>query len=432
VLRTAKKDAKHVNHALEARFVPLRALTGVALLLFSTFGAAAQSSDYQLDTMDRLRIRVAEWQSAEGAMRDWSMVGGDYAIGTSGTISMPFVGELPVRGKTTAEVAAAIGDQLQQKLGLSDRPEASVEVAEFRPVFLSGDVQTPGKYPYDPNLTVLKALSLAGGLRRADSGGQGGARDFISAQGNYDVLVAQRNGLLARRARLIAETEGKSEIAFPDELKKSASGQKLTGDETALMQAREKKLRLQLAGFDDLKKLLQAEVESLGQKIATQNRQLELARTELKGVNNLAGKGLVVNQRILTIEQTNAELQGKILDMETASLRAKQDIAKATQDATSLQNDRETEIAQDRQQTEADLDAMNMKMGMYSGLMTEALGRAPEAAANATAGSEPVVHLVIVRTTDGKTTEMTAKEDTPVLPGDVVKIEVAVPRAPSN
>ena len=198
------------------------------------------------------------------------------------------------------------------------------------------------------------------------------------------------------------------------------------------MQARERRLRLQLAGFDDLKKLLQAEVESLEQKIATQHRQLELAQTELKGVNNLAGKGLVVNQRILTIERTNAELQGKVLDMETASLRAKQDIAKATQDATSLQNDRDTEIAQDRQQTEADLDAMNMKMGMYSGLMAEALGRAPEAAAAATPGSEPTVHYVIVRTTDGKTTEMAAKEDTAVLPGDVVKVEVAVPRAPSN
>jgi exopolysaccharide production protein ExoF len=436
-----QKD-KNVKNAHDIRFVPLairnpkgaaRALAGIALLLFSTFATVAQSGDYQLDAMDRLRIRVAEWQSAEGAMRDWSMVGGDYVVGPSGAISMPFVGELSVRGKTTAEVATAIGDQLQQKLGLPDRPEASVEVAEFRPVFLAGDVQTPGKYPYDPNLTALKALSLAGGLRRADNGGQGAPRDFITAQGNYDVLVAQRNGLLARRARLVAEAAGKSEIDFPDELKKSASGQKLVGDETALMQAREKRLRLQLAGLDDLKKLLQAEVESLEQKITTQNRQLDLARTELKGVNNLAGKGLVVNQRILTIEQTNAELQGKILDMETASLRAKQDIAKATQDATSLQNDRDTEIAQDRQQTEADLDAMNLKMGMYSGLMTEALGRAPEAAArNPSPGSEPAIHFAIVRTVDGKTTEIAAKEDTVVLPGDVVKVEVEVPYATSN
>jgi exopolysaccharide production protein ExoF len=75
---------------------------------------------------------------------------------------------------------------------------------------------------------------------------------------------------------------------------------------------------------------------------------------------------------------------------------------------------------------------MNLKMGMYSGLMTEALGRAPEAAANASPGSEPTVRFVIVRTTDGKTAEMEAKEDTAVLPGDVVKVEVAAPRAPSN
>lgn len=422
-----------MSYARDNRFAPLRlsALTTAALVLFA-LPASAQESDYHLDTMDKLHIRVAEWQSAEGAMRDWSIVGGDYVVGPSGAISIPFVGELPVRGKTSAEVAATIGNQLQQKLGLSDRPEASVEVAEFRPVFLSGDVQTPGKYPYGPNLTVLKAMSLAGGLRRAADSGGAGPRDYISAQGNYNVLVAQQSGLLARRARLIAETEGKSEIDFPEQLKKSAAGQKLMGDETAFMQAREKRLRLQLAGLDDLKKLLQSEVESLEQKIATQNRQLDLAQTELKGVNNLAGKGLVVNQRILTIEQSNAELQGKILDMETASLRAKQDIAKATQDATSLQNDRDTEIAQDRQQTEADLDALVMKMGMYSGLMTEALGRAPEAAANATEGSESAVRFAIVRTIDGKSTAIAAKEDTEVLPGDVVKIEVAAPRPPSN
>lgn len=410
----------------------VRGVAGLALLLSATFSATAQDAGYQLDTMDHLRVRVAEWQSAEGAMRDWSMVGGDYVVGPSGTVSMPFVGELPVRGKTTAEVATAIGDQLQQKLGLPDRPEAAVEVAEFRPIFLAGDVQTPGRYPYAPDLTVLKALSLAGGLRRATDGGQGGPRDFITAQGNYDVLVAQRNGLLARRSRLVAEASEAGEIAFPEELKKSAAGQKLIADETTLMQAREKRLRLQLKGFDDLKKLLAAEVESLSQKIATQNRQLELSKTELKGIGDLAQKGLVVNQRILTIEQTNAELQGKILDMETASLRAKQDIAKAMQDATSLQNDRDTEIAQDRQQTEADLDAINLKMGMYSGLMTEALGRAPEAAGSAASGSEPAIHFVIVRARDGKATEAEAKEDTVVLPGDVVKVEVAAPHVTSN
>ncbi|WP_245295314.1 polysaccharide biosynthesis/export family protein [Manganibacter manganicus] len=418
-----------MNNALEMRRLPnfVQGLLALFLLLGSAVSAFAQDGGYHLDSMDRLRVRVAEWQSAEGAVRQWPMISGDYLVGPSGDISMPFVGVLTVRGKTTAEVAVAIGDRLQQKLGLPDKPDASVEVAEFRPIFIAGDVETPGKYPYDPGLTVLKAMSLAGGLRH--STGEGAPRDFISAQGNYGMLVIQHNGLLARRARLIAEAGGKTEIDFPEELKKTDNGRKLIADETALMAARQKRLRIQLSNLDDLKKLLQAEIESLQQKIVTQNRQLELAKKELAGINDLADKGLVVNQRILSIERTNAELQGKILDMETASLRAKQDIAKANQDENSLQNDRATEIAQDRQQTESDLRVLEEKMAMYSGLMSEALSRAPAAASVASAGTKPVVHFVIVRTAGGKASEIAAQESTAVLPGDVVKVDVEAPGA---
>jgi exopolysaccharide production protein ExoF len=347
-------------------------------------------------------------------------------------LSIPFIGELPATGKTTAELADAIGEGLQQKLGLPDRPEASVELSEFRPIFVSGDVQTPGRYPYDPQLTVLKAVSIAGGLRRSENG-QGGARDFIMAQGNYEVMATQHAGLLARRARLDAEAAGKQQIDFPPELAKTPAGQKLMADETNLMQARQKRLHLQLESLDDLKQLLQSEIESLQKKIATQSRQVDLSREELKGLGNLAGKGLVVNQRVLTLEQTIAELESKLLDMDTAILRAKQDIAKAAQDAIGLQNDRDTEVAQDRQQTEADLDALNLKMGMYSGLMTEALERAPDAARNASGNDVPQMKFSIMRTAeDGKPGEIEADENTPVLPGDVVKVEIKLATVNSN
>jgi exopolysaccharide production protein ExoF len=393
----------------------------IALLLAPLSAAVAQTEDYQLDAMDKLHIRVVEWQTAEGAVRDWSTISGDYMVGPSGNISLPFIGEMPAAGKTTAEIAAAIGEGLQQKLGLPDRPDASVELAEFRPVFITGDVQTPGKYQYDPQLTVLKAVSLAGGLRRSSDFGDG-ERNFITAQGNYDVLVAEHDGLIARRARLMAEADDKQEIEFPDELGKSPLGKKLIANETAFMAAREKRLRLQLAAIDDLKQLLQSEISSLAKKIATQNRQVELSRTQLKGIGSLANQGLVVNQRVLSIEQTIAELEGKVLDMETASLRAKQDIAKATQDATALQNDRDAEIAEDRQQTEADIEDVTLKMGMHTNLMAEALARDPAAAGNAASRAAPLVNYAIVRTIDGKASEMAADENTTVLPGDVIKV----------
>ena len=79
--------------------------------------------------------------------------------------------------------------------------------------------------------------------------------------------------------------------------------------------------------------------------------------------------------------------------METASLRAKQDIAKATQDATALQNDRDAEIAQDRQQTEADIEDVTLKMGMHTNLMAEALAKDPAAAGNAASRAAPLDQL---------------------------------------
>jgi exopolysaccharide production protein ExoF len=385
----------------------------------------AQSGEYRLGTMDKLRIRVVEWQTAEGAVRDWPTISGDYTVGPSGNISLPFVGEMPATGKTTSEIAGTISEELQQKFGLLDRPDTSVELAEFRPVFISGDVQTPGKYPYAPDLTVLKAVSLAGGMRRAADAGQRIERDFINARGNYDVLVAERNGLLAKRARLIAEAAGQEEIEFPKELQETDDGRKLIADETAFKAARETRLRVQLSAIEDLKSLLQNEVASLEKKIASQNRQMELSRNELKGIGNLADKGLVVNARVLSIERAIAELEGKVLDMETAALRAKQDISKATQNATTLQNDRDAEIAQERQQAEAEIEKLNLKIAMYRDLMAEAMAQDPQAALSTGGDAPPVFSFSIVREDGEKTTEMPADENTPVLPGDVVKVGIA-------
>ena len=85
----------------------LAIVAGLGVLIGSS--GLASAADYQLGTMDKLRIRVAEWQTAEGAIRDWSVVSGDYSIGPSGSLSLPFIGDLPASGKTTDAIAQEIG-----------------------------------------------------------------------------------------------------------------------------------------------------------------------------------------------------------------------------------------------------------------------------------------------------------------------------------
>ena len=70
--------------------------TRLALLaaLAASGASLASADEYRLGVMDKLRVRVAEWQTAEGAVRDWSAVSGDYTVGPSGNLSLPFVDDL--------------------------------------------------------------------------------------------------------------------------------------------------------------------------------------------------------------------------------------------------------------------------------------------------------------------------------------------------
>ncbi|WP_137131349.1 polysaccharide biosynthesis/export family protein [Rhizobium sp. FY34] len=389
-------------------------------LLLAPFAAEADDV-YRLGVMDKLRIRVAEWQPAEEAVKNWDALSGDYSIGPSGALSLPFIGDLDAAGKTPAEVAAAIGARLQATFALRNLPSASVEVAEFRPVFLAGDVHTPGEYPFSPNLTVLKAVSLAGGLRRSDSG-QRFARDFINARGEMVVYDSQRARLIARHARLTAEMTGAAEITMPKELEKVGNASALIGSETALMKQRRDRYELQLKALGNLKALLDSEVQSLTRKAETQNRQLDIAQEDRDKISRLSEQGLALSSRLLSSEERTAEVQSNLLDIDTNILRAKQQISQADQDEINLRNDWQAQRAKDMQDTEAELEKLNLQIGTNRQLMAEALAQSAEALKFDPSGGSATIRYSIVRDDGEGPKEIAASETSRLLPGDVIKV----------
>lgn len=408
-----------------SRFVTTRKAPTMMLAAVMTFmtplNLMAQDGQYRLGTADKLRIRVAEWQPADGSIRNWDVINGDYSVGPSGTLSLPFVGQLDVAGKTAAEVGEAIGGQLQSKFALRNLPSASVEIAQFRPVFLAGDVQTPGEYPYAPNLTVLKAVSLAGGLRRSDSG-QRFARDFINARGDAVVYDDQRARLLARQARLVAEVRGDKELTKTPELEKIANIDKLLESESALMKSRVDRYTLQLKALGDLRQLLESEVESLQKKSETQNRQLELANEDRDKVNRLNEQGLALSARRISAEERAAEVESTLLDIDTSALRAKQDINKATQDEINLRNDWDAQRSKELQDTEAELEKISTQLTTSRELMSEAVAQSAEAIRFDPSGKSTTITYTVVRDEGGKPKEIKVDENTALQPGDVIKV----------
>ncbi len=396
-------------------------MTGVALASFATLSQAA-SDDYHLGVMDKLRIRVAEWQPADGSIKDWDVVGGDYTVGPGGTLSLPFLGDLPAAGKTTGEVAAEIGEQLRSKFALRNLPSASVEISEFRPVFLSGDIDKPGQYPYAPNLTVLKAVSLAGGLRRSDSG-QRFARDFINAKGDEQVYDSQQSRLYARRARLLAEISNAKTIEIPVELKSVKNAPNLIESEAALMKSETERYQLQLKSLTDLKTMLQSEIESLAQKADTQQKQLELVSDNRDKMSKLTEQGITSSTRMLTLSQNSTDIQSTLLDIDTSSLRAKQDLSKAEQDEINLKNDWIADRTQDLQNTNAELEKLGFQLNTSRQLMSEAIAQSAEALQFDPNSKSATIKYTVVRDQGQGPKEISVDENTQLHPGDVIKVK---------
>ena len=85
----------------------------------------------------------------------------------AGTISYPVLGELHVRGKTVGDLEKMVTDGLRGRYLVN--PRVSVSIDEYRPFFINGQVQKGGSYPYQPGLTIRKAVTIAGGFKERAS-----------------------------------------------------------------------------------------------------------------------------------------------------------------------------------------------------------------------------------------------------------------------
>lgn len=118
----------------------------------------AHQVEYRLGAGDQIRIVVFNEPDLTGP----------YTVGSQGTIAYPLIGSIRASGLTVTEFTNA----LQTALATYVRnPSVAVEVTNYRPFFILGEVQRPGTYPYSANLTVLNAVATAGGFTyRANRG----------------------------------------------------------------------------------------------------------------------------------------------------------------------------------------------------------------------------------------------------------------------
>lgn len=130
----------------------LRCMAATLLILLTSLAAAQQSGSYVLGPGDRIAISVF-------GQLDLSM---ELTLSDNGTLNYPFLGEILIEGLTMPELERRIADGLRGDYLID--PDVTVSMTQYRLFFLNGEVNRPGGYPYQPGLTLEKALALAGGL----------------------------------------------------------------------------------------------------------------------------------------------------------------------------------------------------------------------------------------------------------------------------
>jgi len=88
---------------------------------------------------------------------------GQFRIGDSGDIALPLLGTIHAAGDSVDALQGKIASTLKSRNLLKD-PSVSVEITDYRPIFVLGEVAKPGQYPYQPGMSLLTAVAIAGGF----------------------------------------------------------------------------------------------------------------------------------------------------------------------------------------------------------------------------------------------------------------------------
>ena len=107
--------------------------------------------EYELGSGDKVKVTVFGHNDLSG----------QFLVGGNGDIALPLIGKMAANGLTVSQLETRIVKAL--KPDYLKNPRVSVEVLNYRPFYIIGEVKKPGSYAYVSGMTVVNAIALAGG-----------------------------------------------------------------------------------------------------------------------------------------------------------------------------------------------------------------------------------------------------------------------------
>ncbi len=146
------------------KFWPSCIWRGLTVALLGTLCACSPGGDlpamspydasaYRLGGGDRVRIVTFGQEQLSG----------EFTVSDQGEIAVPLLGTVQAGQITPEQLSQEIAKGFRDRNILHDASVA-VQILAYRPIFVLGEVNKPGQYPYQPGMTMLTAVAVAGGF----------------------------------------------------------------------------------------------------------------------------------------------------------------------------------------------------------------------------------------------------------------------------
>jgi protein involved in polysaccharide export with SLBB domain len=306
-------------------------------------GTVASPSLAEAEHQPGIGVSAADKLSIK--LQGYPELSGEYRVNADDTVSVPVVGRISIASMTLPQLEHHLARRVSEITGKQNY--VTVEIAAYKPVFVTGYVARAGAIQWQPGITVLRAVALSGGIFRPTQQGSVGSTGVEVAKTRIRKGIDQQKRLLAALERLRAERDGKQQLEIAAtlvELVGEDEARSLTAAQRVIFTSRHSSLEAQLAALARASALAAQELEALTTQKARVDEQLILRREMRAKVQALVAKAIVRVDRSLEEDLKVADLEEKSVNTAVARARVLATLAGLQREGVLLKQERQSAV----------------------------------------------------------------------------------------
>lgn len=355
------------------------------------------------------------------------------AVQMDGNVSLPLAGSLPVAGLPLPQIRAKIGAALARKVFrqrasdgretavVIDADEVTTVIAEYKPIYVNGDVSKPGEYPYRPSITARQLVAVAGGydiMRIRMNNPYLESADLRSEYGSLWTEFAREQAHMWRIKSELGEATQISPGALTDVPVARSAISEIVHAETEYLKIKESDHQQEKSFLERGVRQGDEEVRVLSEQQKREEEGFQSDLEELQKAQDLFARGSLTSPRVTDARRAVLLSSTRKLQTSAQLMQVKKQQDELVRKLTKLDDQRRLALFRELQDTSLKLNQIRERLqSVGEKLQYTAMVRSQLAGGG---GSKP--GIAIIRKGEKGPERIAANEDTEVQPGDAIEV----------